>query len=123
MIASMPVEMILDYLAVRLNSEKAAGKDITVNFKMADNDALSLSLKNSVLNYRRVLPEKAAATFNISRDDLHSVLIGQAKLDDLIKQGKAKVDGDPAKLAEMLAAVDEFEFWFNIVTPNAPIAR
>ena len=122
-IAAMPVEMILDYLAVRLNSEKAAGKDITVNFKMADNDALSLSLKNSVLNYRRVLPEKAAATFNISRDDLHSVFIGQAKLDDLIKQGKAKVDGDPGKLAEMLAAVDEFEFWFNIVTPNAPIAR
>lgn len=122
-VAAMPLEMILDYLAVRLNSEKAAGKDITLNFKMADNDTLSLSLKNSVLNYRRVLPEKAAATFNISRDDLHSVLIGQAKLDDLIKQGKAKVDGDPAKLAEMLAAVDEFEFWFNIVTPNAPIAR
>ena len=33
-IAAMPVEMILDYLAVRLNSEKAAGKDITVNFNI-----------------------------------------------------------------------------------------
>lgn len=117
-VAAMPVEMILDYLAVRLDAQKAAGKDITVNFKLADNDNLSLALKHSVLNYRRVLPEKADATFNISREDLHNMLIGQAKMDDLVKSGKAKVEGDPAKLAEMFSAVAEFEFWFNIITSN-----
>ena len=117
-VAAMPVEMILDYLAVRLDAQKAAGKEITVNFKLADNDNLSLELKHSVLNYRRTLPEKADAAFTLSRDDLHSVLIGEAKLDDLIKSGKAKVEGDPAKFAEMLSAVTEFEFWFNIVTSN-----
>ncbi len=117
-VAAMPVEMIFDFLAVRLDAQKAAGKDITVNFNLADNDNLSLALKHSVLNYRRTLPEKADATLAMSRDDLHSMLIGQAKLDDLVKSGKAKVDGDPAKLAEMLSAVTDFEFWFNIVTSN-----
>ena len=105
-------------LSPKQSAQKAAGKDITVNFNLADNDNLSLALKHSVLNYRRTLPEKADATLAMSRDDLHSMLIGQAKLDDLVKSGKAKVDGDPAKLAEMLSAVTDFEFWFNIVTSN-----
>ncbi|UQZ90196.1 hypothetical protein C4J81_13695 [Deltaproteobacteria bacterium Smac51] len=118
-IAAMPLEMLLDYLSVLLDNAKAGGKDIGINFKFSDSgDELALTLKNSVLNYRKTLPDKADAAITISRDDLRTVLTGQAKLDELVEKGQAKVDGDAGKLAEIMNATTIPDFWFNIVTPN-----
>ena len=116
-IAAMPVEMLLDFLAVRIDPQKAAGKTVSINFKFSDTDTLALSLHNSVLNYRAKLPEKADATLAMDRKDLQAVLTGRARLDDLVKSGKAAVQGNPAKLAELEAVTTAPEFWFNIITP------
>ncbi len=35
----------------------------------------------------------------------------------LVENGFVVVDGDVAKLQELIALLDNFEFWFNIVTP------
>ncbi|EPB6542756.1 alkyl/aryl-sulfatase [Escherichia coli] len=117
-IKGMTAEMLLDYMAVRLNSEKAAGKSIRLNFNLSDNDNLNLSLNNSVLNYRKVLQPKVDASFYMSRSDLHDVLVGQAKMADLVKAKKAKIIGNGAKLEEIIACLDNFDLWVNIVTPN-----
>ncbi|HFU3394760.1 TPA: alkyl/aryl-sulfatase [Escherichia coli] len=117
-IKGMTAEMLLDYMAVRLNSEKAAGKSISLNFNLSDNDNLNLSLNNSVLNYRKVLQPKVDASFYMSRSDLHDVLVGQAKMADLVKAKKAKIIGNGAKLEEIIACLDNFDLWVNIVTPN-----
>ncbi|EHV9749169.1 MBL fold metallo-hydrolase [Escherichia coli] len=117
-IKSMTVEMLFDYMAVRLDSEKAAGKSISLNFNLSDNDNLNLSLNNSVLNYRKTLQPQADASFYISREDLHAVLTGQAKMADLVKAKKAKIIGNGAKLEEIIACLDNFDLWVNIVTPN-----
>ena len=117
-IKSMTVEMLFDYMAVRLDSEKAAGKSISLNFNLSDNDNLNLSLNNSVLNYRKTLQPQADASFYISREDLHAVLTGQAKMADLVKAKKAKIIGNSAKLEEIIACLDNFDLWVNIVTPN-----
>lgn len=117
-IKGMTVEMLLDYMAVRLNSEKAAGKSISLNFNLSDNDNLNLSLNNSVLNYRKVLQPKVDASFYMIRSDLHDVLVGQAKMADLVKAKKAKIIGNGAKLEEIIACLDKFDLWVNIVTPN-----
>ncbi len=117
-IKGMTVEMLLDYMAVRLNSEKAAGKSISLNFNLSDNDNLNLSLNNSVLNYRKVLQPKVDASFYMSRSDLHDVLVGQAKMADLVKAKKAKIIGKGAKLEEIRDCLDNFDLWVNIVTPN-----
>ncbi|HEA2782188.1 TPA: MBL fold metallo-hydrolase [Escherichia coli] len=117
-IKGMTVEMLLDYMAVRLNSEKAAGKSISLNFNLSDNDNLNLSLNNSVLNYRKVLQPKVDASFYMIRSDLHDVLVGQAKMADLVKAKKAKIIGNGAKLEEIIACLDNFDLWVNIVTPN-----
>ncbi|MDF3829321.1 MULTISPECIES: alkyl/aryl-sulfatase [unclassified Pseudocitrobacter] len=117
-IKGMTVEMLLDYLAVRLDSEKAAGKSISLNFNLSGNDNLNLSLDNSVLNYRKALQTKADASFYMSRSDLHDVLVGQAKMVDLIKAKKVKVIGNANKLNEIISCMDNFELWTNVVTPN-----
>lgn len=117
-IKGMTVEMLLDYLAVRLDSEKATGKNISLNFNFSDSDNMNLSLENSVLNYRKTLQPKADASFYMSRSDLHDVLVGQAKMADLVKAKKVKVIGNTNKLNEFISCMDKFELWTNVVTPN-----
>lgn len=117
-IKGMTIEMLLDYLAVRLDSEKAAGKNISLNFNFSNNDNMNLSLENSVLNYRKTLQPKVDASFYMSRSDLHDVLVGQAKMADLVKAKKVKIIGNANKLNEIISCMDKFELWTNIVTPN-----
>ncbi|WP_333500034.1 alkyl/aryl-sulfatase [Kluyvera sp. CHPC 1.2972] len=117
-IKGMTVEMLFDYMAVRLDSDKAAGKDISLNFNLDNGDNLNLTLNDSVLNYRQTLLPKADTSFYMSRLDLHSVLTGQAKMADLIKAKKVKVVGNAAKLDEIIGCLDKFDLWVNIVTPN-----
>ncbi len=57
---------------------------------MSNGDNLNLMLNDSVLNYRKTLQSQADASFYISREDLHAVLTGQAKMADLVKAKKAK---------------------------------
>ena len=114
----MTVEMLMDYLAVSLDSRKADGKNININFNLDNNDNLNLALNDSVLNYRKTLRSNADASFYMSRNDLHAVLLGQVKMSDLIKQKKVNVIGNAKKLDEILSCMDKFDFWVNIVTPN-----
>ncbi len=117
-IKGMTVEMLFDYMAVRLDSDKAANKDISLNFNLENGDNLNLTLNDSVLNYRQNLLPKADTSFYMSRLDLHNVLTGQAKMADLIKAKKVRVIGNAAKLDEIMACLDKFDLWVNIVTPN-----
>ncbi|ABX23217.1 hypothetical protein SARI_03385 [Salmonella enterica subsp. arizonae serovar 62:z4,z23:-] len=117
-IKGMTVEMLFDYMAVLLDSSKAAGKDISLNFNLSDGDNLNLTLENSVLNYRQSLQPKSDASFYMSRTDLHDVLTGQAKMADLVKAKKVKVIGNAVKLDEIIGCLDNFDLWVNIVTPN-----
>ena len=53
----------------------------------------------------------------IDRTNLDAVILGTDPLVDQIGDGRATVEGDEAKLHELIDLLDEFEFWFNIVTP------
>ncbi|MEZ2601091.1 alkyl/aryl-sulfatase [Kluyvera intermedia] len=117
-IKGMTVEMLFDYMAVRLDSDKAAGKNISLNFNFTDGDNLNLTLNDSVLNYRKTLLPKADAAFHISRADLHDVLTGEVKMADLVKTKKVKVIGKAASLDEIISCLDQFDLWVNVVTPN-----
>ena len=42
---------------------------------------------------------------------------GTGALDDLIAAGEISVEGDTDAIRTLLGLLDEFEFWFDIVTP------
>jgi alkyl sulfatase BDS1-like metallo-beta-lactamase superfamily hydrolase len=56
-------------------------------------------------------------TLTIARADLDRVLTLRANLEGQVKDGTAKIDGDPQVLPTLLGLLDNFEFWFDIVTP------
>ena len=49
--------------------------------------------------------------------DLDDVILGTAPLADQIADGRAQVEGDEQALHDFVGLLDDFEFWFNIVTP------
>ena len=44
-------------------------------------------------------------------------MLGETTLDKAIEDGTIKVTGDRAKINQLVAMLDSFDFWFNIVTP------
>jgi len=119
LIANMPLDQILDYLGVRLDDKRAAGKSISVNLRLTDMKQIyAVTIKNSVLNYRHKLITKPDASVTLSRADLNDMLLGKVSLPRMLAGGRVRIEGDVKKLPEMLSLFDGFEFWFNIVTPN-----
>lgn len=119
-IRSMPIEDFFDYLAIRLNGPKAAGKNLAINVSLPDvKGNYSLVLENGVLNYGPPV-DKPRSTVTINRADLNDIILGKAKMTDKMKEGSAKITGDQAEFETLLSLLDSFEFWWNLVTPNPP---
>jgi alkyl sulfatase BDS1-like metallo-beta-lactamase superfamily hydrolase len=120
-VRAMSPEMFFDYLGVRLNAPKAAAAKAVLNFDFGDTGGKYLiELENGVLNHTADRQaDDADATVTLTRDTLNSIILQETKLADAISAGDVKVSGDQAKLEEVVSYLDSFEFWFNIVTPNA----
>ena len=119
LIRAMSDEMFLDFLAVRLNGERAAGQRLKINWIQPDTGKrYGLSVENGVFHYKadRTLAD-AQVTLSVPRMTLIGVLLGQTTLPAAMSAGQAKVDGDPAALQQWLGMLDKFSPQFDIVTP------
>ncbi|MFN8472075.1 MAG: alkyl sulfatase dimerization domain-containing protein [Anaerolineae bacterium] len=118
-VRATPLDMFFDLLAVRLIGPKAAGRVITLNARFTDiGEEYMLRVENGVLNYARgKQASDADATLITTREALDKVVLGEATAAEMLTASEARIEGDPAKLAEFLSLMDTFEFWFNIVTP------
>lgn len=117
-IRGMTPGMLFDYLAVRLNPEKADGKDLTLNLRFTDLEQdYALTVKNSVLNYKAEAAEEPDVSLTISKADLDDIQLGLATLEEQVANGKLKIEGRQEAFSEFLGMLDTFEFWFEMVAP------
>jgi alkyl sulfatase BDS1-like metallo-beta-lactamase superfamily hydrolase len=118
-IAAMSSELIFDYLGVRLNTDKALGKHLTINIVFPDNnEKFLLELKNAHLNnIEGVQSENANVTVVMDRSDLNLMLMKIKTFPELVQSGAITFDGDINAFVSILQMLEEFPFWFNIVTP------
>jgi alkyl sulfatase BDS1-like metallo-beta-lactamase superfamily hydrolase len=117
-VRAMSVDMFFDYLGVRLNSQKAGNAHVKLNFDFGPDGNYFVELENGVLNHTaNMTSNNADATITLSRDTLNTIILQQTKLDDAISSGAVKVSGNQTKLRDLVSYLDNFEFWFNIVTP------
>ncbi|RWF34914.1 alkyl sulfatase dimerization domain-containing protein [Mesorhizobium sp.] len=112
-IKAMPPEMSFDYLAVRLDSDKAAGKKLAVTIDFTDlKEAYTLTIENGVLNHSRKVDPKADAKVSLTKADWDKIQSSEkAGFPD-----ELKVEGRREALAEFASMIDTFSFWFPIVT-------
>lgn len=117
-VRAMSLDLFFDYMGVRLNGPKAADAHMTLNFDFGGNGKYIVELENGVLNHTgNAQSAKADATLTMSRDTLNNIILQQTSLDDAVKNGGVKVTGDQGKVKELVSYLDNFDFWFHIVTP------
>ncbi|OQR34773.1 hypothetical protein BWR15_12440 [Pseudomonas sp. T] len=118
-LAAMDTGLLFDYLGVRLNAEKAEGEDFAINLVLPDkNEQYLLELKNSHLNnIKGVQSESAGQTVTIDRADLNRLMLKEVSPVRLVFEGKLKSSGNPLLLAKLFGMLEDFNFWFDVVTP------
>jgi alkyl sulfatase BDS1-like metallo-beta-lactamase superfamily hydrolase len=119
-LAALRTGQLWDVLGVRLNGPKAEGKHIVLNWNFMDtNETFVLTLENCALTY--VAGAQAAtadAGFTLARSVLDEVIARQTSFPDAVAAGKIKFTGNPMRLAELMALMDEFPRMFEIVEPK-----
>jgi len=119
-LAALRTEQLWDVLGVRLNGPKAEGKRIVLNWSFTDtNETFILNLENCALTY--VAGAKAAdadAGFTLARGTLDEVIARLTTFPEAVSNGKIKVSGNPLRLGELMALMDEFPRMFEIVEPR-----
>ncbi|KZL21436.1 Metallo-beta-lactamase superfamily protein [Pseudovibrio axinellae] len=118
-IRSMDIDLLFDYAAMRLNHTKAGDKQLKLNWVFRDTDQkYAMELQNSALSHIEGYQlDDADITVTLDRTTLDDIMLATETFDEAIKSGKVTVDGDPSKLTALLAMMDTFDFWFNIVRP------
>lgn len=116
---AMTPEMIFDYLAVRLNGPRAAGKHLTLNINFTDlKKEYGLTVEDAVLNYGKPV-SNADVKISLAKATLFAIQAKALTLDEGIANGSIKLEGKAATLGEFMGLLDNFPFWFNIVTPRS----
>jgi len=118
-IRSMSPEWFFELLGIRLNGMKAADWSFAMNIRFTDiKKRYFLVVENGVLNYSAGrMSKEADVSLTLSRKTFDRAMLGESDFQTLITSGDIKLKGSQKKLAEFLSKLDDFGFWFNIVTP------
>ena len=112
--SAMSTSQLLDYIAVRLNSQKSDGENFRMNLIINDSDEKALiQVKNSVLVYwLDESSEEANVTVTMPRKTLE-----QLALNPTIPLADVTTDGDASVFERFVGMLDMFDPSFNIVLP------
>jgi alkyl sulfatase BDS1-like metallo-beta-lactamase superfamily hydrolase len=112
--SAMPLSQLLDYLAVRLNGQKAGGENFKMNLIINNTaEKAVIQVKNSVLDYwlNESLTE-ADVTVDMPRKTLE-----QLALDPSVPPADVITTGDSSVFKRFIGMLDVFDPGFNIVLP------
>jgi len=113
-ISAMSINQLLDYIAVRLNSQKADGEDFRMNMIINDTgESALIQVNNSVLVYWiDEHSDEAALTVHMPRKTLE-----QLALDPSVPPANVTIEGDASVFEGFVGMLDLFDPSFNIVLP------
>jgi alkyl sulfatase BDS1-like metallo-beta-lactamase superfamily hydrolase len=120
LVRAMSLDLFFDYLAVRLDAERAEGKALTVNWVLPDTgERYALTLEHCALTYRAGRPAPDPdATVTLDRPALDRLILRELTFADAVAGGLVAVDGDAAKVAELFGLFDDFTLMFPVVEPR-----
>ncbi|MBP8306504.1 MAG: MBL fold metallo-hydrolase [Burkholderiaceae bacterium] len=120
-VAVLPLGSFLEYLAIRLDGERAQSLSARIDWRLLDDasaESQRITVSNGALNH---LPgshgEQAHAVIETTRAQLGKVSAGRATLLAGLETGELRVTGDRALVRELFEHLDEFDPMFNVVEP------
>lgn len=117
---AMSPELFFDYLGVRLNADRAQGKQLHLRIVLTDaqpgeNARWDLRLARSVLHARKAADTPAPVALTAPKLAVMAVFAGKMPVEEAERQGL--ISGDEQILREMLGLLDTFRADFNLVLP------
>lgn len=122
MVRAMSLDMVFDFIAVRLNHQKVDGLNLGIQVNFTDSsESYALELSNAVLhNTRGRMLASPQATVSLTRPAFYKMLLAGVPLAKLVEAGEVRVEGDARALGAIFGQLGRFEPLFPIVTPPAP---
>jgi alkyl sulfatase BDS1-like metallo-beta-lactamase superfamily hydrolase len=116
-VRAMSTELFLDFVAIRMDPKRVGDLEFTINLITPDNgEKFAVELSSGTLtNIEGYQAETADLTLTLDRADLETVMMGQARLLDLIESGVAQAEGDTDVLAQLGSLLVHFEMGFEIM--------
>ena len=117
MVRAMTTELWLDFLAIRLDSKKALGKQFKINLSTPDNgEKFVVELSNATLtSIEGFQADDAELTITINRSDLIKTMMGAVSFDEQITSGKAKFIGNRDVYEQLKSMLVHFDLGFEIM--------
>jgi alkyl sulfatase BDS1-like metallo-beta-lactamase superfamily hydrolase len=121
-IRAMSTEQWLDFVGISVDPKKADGLKFTINVVTPDNgERFIVEMSNATLTtIKGFQASKPDLTVTLNRADLNQVMMGVASFDDLIKEGKAKFEGDRSGFDQLRSTLVVFTPDFEILPGTAP---
>nr|WP_272886990.1 alkyl sulfatase dimerization domain-containing protein [Phenylobacterium aquaticum] len=111
---TLPADSLVDSLSVRLNGEAIGRAEPAMTLTFTDVDeSFRVRVRNGVLHHRVARP--TADAIGLTRGTLVDLVTGEQTLE--AAQAEGLVSGETAPLQALLAVLDRFDFWFEIVLP------
>ncbi|MFZ0409300.1 MAG: alkyl sulfatase dimerization domain-containing protein [Cyanobium sp.] len=125
-VQAMSTDLLLDFLGIRLDSQKARDMQFTINlFTPDNNEKFIIEMSNSTLTNVKgfELPNPDLAII-VNRSDLELIMSGTAKFEQLVQDGRARLEGDVTIFEQLQAVLIQFAPDFEILpgTKMPPVA-
>ena len=116
-IKAMQTTMWLDFLAIRVNSAKAADMEFTINLSIPDRDEnIVVEMSNATLTHIvDQVAEDADLLISLSRTDLEKVMTGERRLTEMLADGTAQSEGNAEIVAQLASTLDQFDLGFELM--------
>lgn len=114
-ISGLTVKMMLEYLSIRLDVDKARGKELQLNLDITDlKERYELCIKNCVMNFRAVDSFSQDCTvLEITHNAMGSLALRAPNCSpDELDCG---IKGDKRTIELFISLFEQFPFWFNII--------
>jgi alkyl sulfatase BDS1-like metallo-beta-lactamase superfamily hydrolase len=120
-VRAMTTEQWLDFLGISVDPKRAEGVSFVINLVTPDNgEKYLVEMSNATLtNIEGVQSKNADLTITVDRADLNRVMMGANTFDDLIRDGKAKFDGDRRPFDQLRGLLVAFTPDFEILPGTA----
>lgn len=116
-IRAVPLTLIFDLMAVRLDPDKAEDGR-AVNMVMTDTgETAHLFVSGGALHHRMGVTEDGVPTLTISRADFDRLSLKEVGMARLLLSRRATLSGNPLDLRSFFDQFEEPPFWFEIVRP------
>jgi alkyl sulfatase BDS1-like metallo-beta-lactamase superfamily hydrolase len=118
MLPALATAVVFDWLAVRLDAEKATGLAWKIDWHFTDRgEVVAHTLENATLTQRIAKPSAAPhARVTTTRTAFDRVVAGGTTFEDIVASGEAQVMGDGSLPGQLFAMLDVFQPMFPVVT-------